>query len=531
MWSVRILKGPNAGKIFNLREGSNVVGRSNSCAICIPTAGISKEHTNIIVQGKTVFVQDLKSTNGTFVNGVRISKIQIKKGDKLTLFDCLLDLQPTSAISALSHVSSPYTGNVALDLNSVSIPNPQASTMPHEKTSTQTAQLKKAQSIPEYLEHYMRNVVLPGIYKLGEAMEFRWALGLFIALFVVMVTFLSVIPMIQITKAGIEQESMRRTDTLAETLKDRYINAVKNGTDSTFDTRFIEREPGVDIAIVVSADNGRILAPARKAGESINRTFVHEARRSDEKIKEMIDGSHIGVSVPIESFSKETASPTVTAHAIVIYNMGSVAIDTERTLSLFIQVFTMALFLGFIIFYFMENFIDYPIHSLNSQLNKVLKNEIDSVSITYNYPKLASMVNHLNSLIHRARNPNPTSAPTSLIDRVAEARGVLDIIDLPALALDKGSLILCANTKFEELTGLHGNQIESQTIESLNDQALILSLKDLIERSASSPNGLSNQLEFSGNNYEIILKTLHGDRDVSFYLVVFKSSGGGFDVG
>ncbi len=501
MWSVRILKGANSGKSFMLREGDNIVGRAPSCAICIPTPGISKEHTNIYIQGKNIYVQDLNSTNGTFINGIRISKMQIKPGDKITLFDSILDIQPAQSNPIIS--SHSYSGNAALNLNNVSIPNPQTVGMAQEqtRTATQTAQLKKAQTLPEYLEHYMRNIVLPGVYKLGETMEFKWALGFFVTIFVVLVTFLSVIPMIQITKAAIEQESMRRTDTLAEALQERYINAVKSGTDSTFDTRFIEREPGVDVAYVISADDGRVLAPARKAGESVNKPFIHEARKSDEKVREMIDGSHIGVSVPITTFSKETGSPTVTAHAVVIYNMGSVAIDAERTFSLFVQVFTLALFFGFIIFYFMHNFVDYPINSLNSQLNKVLKNETDTVSTTYNYPNLASVVSHINSLIHRARNPNPTGAPVSLIDRAAEARGVIEIIDQPAITIDRNSTVICGNSKFEELTGLSGNQIEGRGIDSLNDQALILSLQDLIQRSAATPNGLSNQLEFSGNNY------------------------------
>ncbi len=47
-------------------------------------SSVSRRHAEIRVEGSRVFVQDLGSTNGTFVNGVRVAQeVELKPGDEL----------------------------------------------------------------------------------------------------------------------------------------------------------------------------------------------------------------------------------------------------------------------------------------------------------------------------------------------------------------------------------------------------------------------------------------------------------------
>lgn len=63
-----------------------LVGRKGSCDVVISDSAISGEHCLIITEDDVVFVEDKESTNGTFVNGERITeKTEIKKGDILAL--------------------------------------------------------------------------------------------------------------------------------------------------------------------------------------------------------------------------------------------------------------------------------------------------------------------------------------------------------------------------------------------------------------------------------------------------------------
>lgn len=60
---------------FLLDSPSILVGRSDSCPIKLDVDNMSREHARLQVKDDAVFVQDLHSTNSTFVNGKRISEV------------------------------------------------------------------------------------------------------------------------------------------------------------------------------------------------------------------------------------------------------------------------------------------------------------------------------------------------------------------------------------------------------------------------------------------------------------------------
>lgn len=62
------------GERFPLRAGSNVVGRGAEADITIAVSGASRKHAELVWDGKRAGLRDLGSTNGTFVNGRRISR-------------------------------------------------------------------------------------------------------------------------------------------------------------------------------------------------------------------------------------------------------------------------------------------------------------------------------------------------------------------------------------------------------------------------------------------------------------------------
>ena len=59
---------------FSLKEGKNTVGRSSSCDITIQDPFISSTHAILQVSGDALVLQDLESSNKTYVNGKAIKK-------------------------------------------------------------------------------------------------------------------------------------------------------------------------------------------------------------------------------------------------------------------------------------------------------------------------------------------------------------------------------------------------------------------------------------------------------------------------
>ena len=82
-WMLRCESGPLAGKLFPLPERS-VIGRGLSCDISIPEGGLSREHAEMVVESNQLIVRDLESSNGTFINGERITEGRPAHGDTIS---------------------------------------------------------------------------------------------------------------------------------------------------------------------------------------------------------------------------------------------------------------------------------------------------------------------------------------------------------------------------------------------------------------------------------------------------------------
>ena len=70
------------------------VGRAEDNDVCLPRGNVSKKHIRIAVEDGNVFVLDLKSRNGTFVNGRRLSLPQpISAADEIAVGDFILGVE------------------------------------------------------------------------------------------------------------------------------------------------------------------------------------------------------------------------------------------------------------------------------------------------------------------------------------------------------------------------------------------------------------------------------------------------------
>lgn len=63
-----------------------LLGRSTQCNLSLTNSNISREHSNIYVQNGDIFIEDCKSTNGTILNGRKISTgVRFFENDKLDI--------------------------------------------------------------------------------------------------------------------------------------------------------------------------------------------------------------------------------------------------------------------------------------------------------------------------------------------------------------------------------------------------------------------------------------------------------------
>lgn len=78
--------GPTMGKIYGLGKDEISIGRDPSNNIVINEAEVSRKHARLLIQDERYVMEDLGSTNGTFINGVRLeAPQQLQPGDVVLL--------------------------------------------------------------------------------------------------------------------------------------------------------------------------------------------------------------------------------------------------------------------------------------------------------------------------------------------------------------------------------------------------------------------------------------------------------------
>ena len=126
MFTVVITEKEGSERRLTFTEPEVTIGRVPGNDVVLPKGNVSKRHSRIVLKDNRFIVVDLKSTNGTYVNGRKItSPLVVKEGDKIYVGDFVLTLEgdPTSgALSAMRQPSlMPEAGDDALH-NAPSLP-------------------------------------------------------------------------------------------------------------------------------------------------------------------------------------------------------------------------------------------------------------------------------------------------------------------------------------------------------------------------------------------------------------------------
>jgi two-component system cell cycle response regulator len=81
-----MLSGLNAGQVYTLDQNETTLGRAKDAHVRIDDPGISRVHARVVrTQEGRFFVEDLRSTNGVFVNGAKIERVELGTADRIQI--------------------------------------------------------------------------------------------------------------------------------------------------------------------------------------------------------------------------------------------------------------------------------------------------------------------------------------------------------------------------------------------------------------------------------------------------------------
>jgi pSer/pThr/pTyr-binding forkhead associated (FHA) protein len=85
--------GDGERRSFSLPRPTTLIGRREDCDLRIPLGEVSRKHCRFMLDGDTLQLEDMGSSNGTYVNGSRIQSTEIQAGDVVQIGPVVFTVQ------------------------------------------------------------------------------------------------------------------------------------------------------------------------------------------------------------------------------------------------------------------------------------------------------------------------------------------------------------------------------------------------------------------------------------------------------
>lgn len=98
--TLHVVAGPQVGRDFTFDQHDTfMIGRSENAQFCLPhDRFFSRHHCILEIAPPRAFLRDLGSTNGTYVNGVRVETAHLKSGDRIQGGETVLEVEVTTGL-------------------------------------------------------------------------------------------------------------------------------------------------------------------------------------------------------------------------------------------------------------------------------------------------------------------------------------------------------------------------------------------------------------------------------------------------
>ena len=91
------------GQTFPIEKDEIILGRVPENDVVVPDVGVSRKHCRLVRRKERIFIQDLKSTNGTLINELPIAKSELRDGDFVKIGSAVFQFTFRSATEACFH--------------------------------------------------------------------------------------------------------------------------------------------------------------------------------------------------------------------------------------------------------------------------------------------------------------------------------------------------------------------------------------------------------------------------------------------
>lgn len=515
-----VVGGKLRGKEYILNEGENIIGRDTECDVCLSVAGVSKKHLSVTVTGDVAYIQDLGSSNGTFLNGKIIKRATAKSGDKIALPDLIIQVVYVKekkkiikkrAAQASEEIEDPY------------------------------GELEVPENILAKLVHTFRFKVMKVVYGINEEYEWRVLLGIAMTVFIVVNVTLTIGPVLRDTQQVLLTETAKRGGFYAEVISDQNASALARRNLDQVDTGFLNNQDGVKSYELFDLE-GRIVRPLERRNQYINDPFSVRVRewatdrsgtRTSDDVRTLLGNGEIGIGRVITTFNPSSGAREPVGIIAIRFAPQSITSEGVRNQKAYLEAIVIGIFIA-VFFYGVVYFMTKrPIEELHHQIDEALRGRRKSLESIYLFDELRPLRNVINSLIQRNRElQNEGDDDFAEVEGdesyVASLKEFLRGAAGPAIVLDSEKKVKALNVEAEDLTGIRESTgLDMDLLDVCREQGFAATMIELCDNSANEGGASQDgSYEISGIEYNIFVSALMG-RDQfakAFFITFVKDS-------
>ena len=506
MYKLVVVGGKLRGQEYPLKNGDNSLGRDSACDIHFQTEGVSKKHLSVTLTDDVIYIQDLGSANGTFVNGKLIKRATLKAGDKVGLPNAILQL-------------------VYVKEKKVVIKKKISNT--REKESSIEDMLNGG-SPPENLVGKIfwlfKYKVMPAIHGINQEYEWRVLLAIFTAAFALITISLTIFPVLQDSKEVLTSEIANRGAHYAEEIGRLNASALEQKNLERIDTTFLDSEEGV-VSYELFDLEGRIVRPISRLNEYTNDPFSVQTREwatknKDSKTvkKQLLENSQIGIGKKILAYNTRTGTQEPVGIIAIRFAPRTLAVEATKSSKLYFESLITSFLVAILYFGVVYYLTLRPIEEMRYQTEEALRGRRRNIDSKLLFEELNPVRNAVNTGLQRIRelqkddsevDPNDVESDESYLATLGEfllgAQG-------PVLILNSSKNLIKINSQGEDVCGIRQSMSEGMNILDITkERGFAATLIELCDNSANN-SGTSQQghYELQGKQYGIYITSLMG---------------------
>lgn len=494
MYKLVAVAGQIRGQQYILKDGENIIGRSQQAHILMNIKGISKNHARIFLENNQLEVHDMGSANGVFVNDSLVKSQKLKVGDLVAL--------PGVVFRVVYDKSNNINSNISAFKSNARQKNDQEGNI---------------------FIRFVKNKIMPIIYGFNEAYEWRYLIAIIFFAFIATNIMFILSPILSDTNSLLLREIKLRGAQYADEVARLNAAALARGELDRINTSFLDTSRDIVSYQLFDLD-GRILRPLSKLNSYYNDSFSIEARswilQREENINEVyhkkLDEGEIGIARAIKMFNIEQQKEVPVGFITIKFLPVSLVVEAANNRRAYLESLIISVVVGLFFLVMIYYATLKPITELNEQLEVSLSGQRNELKSTYLMQEIIPLRNNLNMILNRYHDLS--SGDSSSMTMEDDTGYVLQMKQLmlaspgPVMILDSDKKIKGMNQSIEEVLGIRElMSLDSSLLDVIRDQGLAATIIDLCDQAASSGGDCKiDSYEINGRSYEIRSASLIG---------------------